>query len=186
MAEKEVFKGKSLSQFKKLFIDRKEYINSIREMDLKERLLDWKPATDLEKRLKTYIIDNALVKAGSKSLRVTSYLLESSANTVVAYLSYGGKQLTITKEGRDNDIGFFLSATPAAGGLEVTVESKREHYKFRTWTLNLFLIVCGLILGVLPGILIAIFVLFIEPRLIRKKINTYVWPVLKAALENEG
>jgi hypothetical protein len=185
MAESKVFKGKSLSQFSKLFIDKKEYINCIREMDLKERLFDWKPATDLEKRFKSYVIDNALVKVGGKSLRVTSYLLESSDNRVRAYLSYGGKQLTITKEGREDDTGFFLTATPVEGGIEVKVESKREHYKFRTWALNWFLIIVGLILGVLPGILIAIFVLFIEPRLLRKKINTCVWPALEATLAEE-
>jgi len=175
------FPGKQLPNFKELFIPKKEYVSRIRDMDLKERLLDWKPTTRLEEKVKNHIIDNALVKTktGSKSLRITSYIINSDGSNATAYLSYGGKQLTITKEGREADIGYFLLASEKPEGLSIRLESKREYYKNRTRLSNAFWIILGLIAGAIPGILFIVFLLFIEHKILQNKINKYVVPPLK-------
>lgn len=183
MAKQVLFPNTNLNQFRELFLTKSAYGKAIGEMDLRERAFDWKPTTRLEERVKSHIVDNALIKLGSGSLKVTSYLLEDGGNETTSYLSYGGTRLLLTKEGRDRDVGYFLKATQTPDGLVVRAESKREHYKLRTWAMNLIGIVAGLFLGIIPGVLFAIFLFFIEPRIVKKKIETYVWPPLSAFLD---
>jgi hypothetical protein len=185
MAATEIIRGKTLSQFKNLFIDKNEYIKSVREMDLKERLLDWKPVTILEDKLKTHVINNSLVKniGVGKSIRVTSYLLNASDSKVEAYLSYGGIQLTMTQEGRKDDFGFFLTATSINDGIEISIKSKKEYYALRYWAFNILLILLGLLFAVVPGILYFIYIIFIEPSMFKNKLNKHIWPILKTSLE---
>lgn len=182
MAREAVFPNATLQQFRDLFRPKTEYREAIKEMDLKERMFDWKPTTEFEKQLKSHLADNALVKTGSGMLKVTSYRLSDQGTKCTAFVSYGGKALQVTAEGRDGDYGFFLTATEGPDGLTVRAESKREHYKLRTLVLKFVLIVLGLIAGVIPGVLLAGFFLFVEPRILEKKIERNVWPPLAAFL----
>jgi hypothetical protein len=182
MAKEAVFSHATVEQFRALFQPKREYREAIREMDLKERMFNWKPTTELEERLQSHLVKNALVKVGSGRLRVTSYRLSDQGNQCSAFLSYGGKALQVTAEGREDDFGFFLTATQGPEGLTIRAESKREHYKLRTRVVNLFLISLGLVMGILPGIVLAAFFFFVEPRVLEKKIERNVWPPLSALL----
>jgi hypothetical protein len=186
MAVTHTFPGTRLSHFKELFIPKKEYVSRVREMDLKERLFDWKPTTLLEKEVKAYIIDNALVKAGSKSLRITSYIISDTGSNITAYLSYGSKHpLSTTQEGRRGDIGYFLYASETPEGLSVLIKTKNEYYKNRTRLLNALWITLGLIIGIIPGIVFIIILIFMQPKMYQKKINKYVIPPLNEILTRQ-
>jgi uncharacterized protein YneF (UPF0154 family) len=183
MAREAVFPGATVLQFRNLFQPKREYREAIAEMGFKERLFDWKPTTELEKKFQAHLIDKALVKVGKGMLKITSYRLNDLENECSAYLSYWGKGLRMTAEGREGDVGFFLTATQTPQGLAIHVESKREHYKVRTWIVNILFIALGLVFAIIPGILFAAFCFFFETRLSDKKIERNIWPPLSALLE---
>lgn len=174
----EVFPNATLQQFRELFQPKQQYRAAIGEMSVKERLIDWKPTTDLEAAFRSHIIDRALVKRGAGVMKVTTYRLTDQPHECKAYMSFGGKGLRLTAEGREGDVGFFLTATQTPDGLTVAVQSKREHYRNRTRLTNAFWVVVGLFLGILPGLIILAIILFVEPRQVSGQIQRVLWPPL--------
>lgn len=182
-----LFPGATLEQFRSLFQSKKEYREAIRQMDLKERLLDWKPTTLLEAEMQRPRIVPPAFKIASLRRRggstVTTYRLNDAPDSSTAYMSYGGGVLLVAAEGRKNDDGYFLKASQTPDGLRVVVKTKREHERFRTLTTNAFYIVVGLFLAVLPGIAFAVFFYIVEPRINSKYIKEELAPRLAAVLE---
>lgn len=168
-----------VEQFRQMFLSKSEYRKRLGEMTVKQALFDKQATNALEENLRAHIVSKALIKVGGGSLATTSYLLESDGSATVAYLSYGGRALQLTAEGRDGDTGYFLTATPSQDGLQLNIQSKREHYKVRTWAINAALIVLGLLLGLIPGILFALFVIFVEPMIYRRQIEKFLIPALE-------
>ena len=170
----------SMETFRNGFLSKAEYRKQVATMTLKQKIIDRQFTSAIEENLHKHIVAGALIKAGSGALVVTSYLISNSDSQVVAYLSYGGKNLQLTAEGRDDDMGYFLTASPSGTGILVRIQSKRDYYKLRTWSINAIGIILGLVLGVIPGILLAIFIVFVLPRLVRKKMDKFIVPALEA------
>jgi hypothetical protein len=179
MAYDAILRDCNIEQFKGMFLSKAEYKKRMGEMSVKQMLFDKQATNALEENLRSHIVSKALITVGGGGLATTSYLLESDSSSSTAYLSYGGGRLQITAEGRDGDIGYFLRATPFKDGVQLRIESKREHYKLRTWAINVVLIIAGLLLAVIPGILLAILVIFVEPMVYRRKIEKFIVPALE-------
>ena len=168
-----------IQSFRSTFVSKEEYRKRVGEMSVKEALFDRKATSAFEENLKNHIVSKALVTVGAGGLRVTSYIVSDDPSSTTVYVSYGGGRLNVTSEGRDGDIGYFLVARQADAGVKLRIESRREHYKVRTWTVNAILIILGLVFGVIPGIVIALFVIFGKPILYRKKIEKFIAPALE-------
>lgn len=169
-----------IKRFRSTFLSKEEFKTRMGEMSVKEALFDRKATSAFEENLKNHIVSKALVTVGAGGLPVTSYVVSEDPLSTTVYVSYAGGRLNLTSEGRDGDIGYFIVARQTDTGVKLQIESRREHYKVRTWTVNAVLIILGLIFGVIPGILIALFVIFGEPILYRKKIDKFIVPALEA------
>ena len=179
MAYEIVLPDCSIDTFRSGFLSKTDYRKKVTDMSIKQQLFDRQHTNALEANLHKHIIDKALTKVGAGGFTVTSYLISSSDSSTVAYLSYAGGELQMTAEGRDNDMGYFLTASPSGNGIRIRIESKREYYKFRTWAINAILIVIGLIFAVIPGLIIGLFLIFVEPYLVRKKIDKFIVPAIE-------
>lgn len=169
----------SIEAFRNGFLTKADYMARVDDMTIQQKLFDRQFTNLLEENLHKHIVAQALIKIGAGGLMVTSYLI-SSDSSVTAYLSYGGKRLQLTAEGRQDDIGYFLTASSTGNGIRLRIESKRDHYKLRTWAGNAFGILLGLLFGVIPGILFAIAVIFFEPHVVRKKIDKFIVPAVES------
>ena len=155
-------------------------------MSLKERIVSWKPTNAFESNLQEHIREKALLKWGVGGLNLTSYLLSDAPSECQIYVSYGGRNLCVTKEGRDSDIGFFVTAQQDADDVRLSIIHKDQHYKFRTRVTNFICIVLGFIFFIVPGALFLCFLIFVQPRMFRKKIQTVIVPVFLKTFEEQS
>ena len=181
----------AIESFRDMFISKKEYRQTVR-LSTKERMREkgilgaafsHESRNVFEENLRNHLTSNDLIKFKAKErvarMPITSYILDDDGSTVVVYASYGGRRHQVTAEGWVGDRGYFLKARQASESTRLQIETKREHYKSRTRSLNVFLVILGLFLGVLPGLLLAGFLIFMEPNLNRKNIDRVLIPVLE-------
>ncbi len=167
----------TVEEFAALFSPKSEYLAAAKQMSAKEVVLDWKPSNRVEELIKFSVIENALVKVGAGSLRVTSYLLAADASSAEVYISYGGKQLKLTREGRDNDSGGFFRASQDGPHLVLEVQTRFERYKTRYVLFSLG----GCLFFFVPGLLIGTLLLAVNSKTADRLGRTIV-PAVEAAL----
>ena len=178
MAKEIVIKNCTLDEFSKMFGTKKEYVKLIQEMSLKEQLLSPKPTNALESNLKNSIIDNALIKIGASSLRVTSYSVETDQDHAVVYISYGGRRMRYLSAGRLDDKGGFFDATQMGSDLKINIKTRYEYYKM--W--YAIATIGGLVFFIIPGLIIFLWILFYH-KIISSKINKFIVPILSKTFE---
>ena len=185
MATELRLKNCRLDAFRNTFQSRKEYQTATAQMSLKERLVDWKATNAFELNLQEHLRDQALFKVGSGCLQLTSYLLSENPNECRVYVSYGGMKLCLTKEGREDDVGFFITAWQDGDDVKLSIIHKDQFYKFRARIRDLICVVIGFICFLIPGVLFICFLVFVRPRIFRKKIQTNIVPVLLKTFEGK-
>ena len=178
MTNEFIIKNCTLDEFSKMFGTRKDYIELVSHMDLKERVLSPKPTNDLEANLKKRIIDQAraIVKFGSSTLQVTSYSVKKNPNQNVVYISYGGKGFRFTA-GRYEDVGGFFEAKQFGSDLNIKVKTRYEYYLMY----KIFIII-GFLLFIVPGIILSV-VYIILHKINSEKINKLIVPTLIETFE---
>lgn len=179
MSSQIVIKNCKLSTFRNMFKTKREYVQFISEMSLKERIMDWKPTNELEANLKEDIETRALIRFGASGVRTTSHLVKEENDSVVVYISYGGKRMRATRAGRDEDFGGYFITTRQGNDLSVTVKASREYHKTR----YIVFMIIGLIFFIIPGVLIGL-TYVLRNWMDHKKINSIIIPTVLRTFES--